>query len=325
MSKHHFVPQTYLRGFAIDGDATRVNFYDRRVNEVHKRLIEDVCSQNNLYRLRMDDGELSDALEQSFATVAEPVFQQIVQKLVARAALTNTEKSEFAAYISLQIIRTPFSRRIHDSIAEEIYNNETIRHWEELLDDDFREKAFAKIKAETGEDLSSITKEDIQGTIDGSRFKVEWTMPKENWIKNQMEIMNGVLRALENMHWRVYFAPSKSAFITSDNPVGIIVKKDDGYYVGTGILAPHSIRIFPLTSQACLAISDDEGSGFSFVDADRKRVKQINRITAMSCDQILIGSQERLVEWWAKRIQGFSMADAVIKHQIDEIRGGKYD
>jgi uncharacterized protein DUF4238 len=324
MPKHHFVPQTYLRGFAAD-DADRIYYYDRRVDEIHKRLIEDVCAQNNLYRLKMDDGELSDTLEESFATVAEPLFKQIVEKLTSRQSLTPQEKGEFAAYISLQLIRTPFSRRIHDSIAEEVMNTETTKHWEELLDDDVRKKAFAKIKNETGRDVSSLTKADIQGIIDGSKYTVKWNMPKENWIKNQMEMIEEVFRALERMHWRIYYAPRNSAFITSDNPIGILVKMQDGYYAGTGILAPNSIRLFPLTKRACLAITDDEPNSFSFANVGRDRVRQINRVIAMSCDQIIIGHNEQLLNWWVKRIRGFNMADAVIEDQINKMRAGQYN
>jgi hypothetical protein len=320
MPQHHFIPQTYLRGFAADDDPERVYYFDRRVGAIHKRRIEDVCSQSNLYRFIMYDGELSDEIEDAFATVAEPLFREMVQKLVNRRPLSPPERSEFAAYIALQVIRTPFSRRVHDAIAEEVWNAEMVKHWQELLDDDKRREVFEKIKEETGNDLSSLTKEDIQGAIDGSRFKVEWSMPKENWIENQMEIMGGVFRALERMHWRVYNAPRNSAFITSDNPVGILVKKEDGYYAGTGILAAGSVRIFPLTKKACLTITDDEPPGLSFIDADRERVRQINRVTAMSSDQILISSNEPLLAWWVRRLGDFNMADAIIEHEIEKMR-----
>src|ERR1035437_3503181 len=138
MPQHHFVPQTYLRGFATDDDSERVFFYDRRPNDVQKRLIEDVCSQNNLYRLLMDDGELSDDLEDTFAKIAEPKFKEIVTKLLNREALTPEEKSEFAAYISIQIIRTPASREIYNAMATEIMEIATKKQWARLLDDDER-------------------------------------------------------------------------------------------------------------------------------------------------------------------------------------------
>jgi hypothetical protein len=326
MALHHFVPQTYLRGFASNDDPNRVFYYDRRVGKTHKRSIEDICGQKNLYRLHMDDGELSDALEESFATIAEPLFRQILQKLANRQPLSRSEKSEFAAYIALQMIRTPFARRISDSIGRDVYDSETKKWWERLLDDDYREKEFAKLKQDTGTelDLTKLTRDDIQGIIDGTTFTVEWNMPKENWIKNQMEVMAEVFPALEQMHWHIYFAPPQAAFITSDNPIGILVREGNGYMLGTGILAPNGIRLFPLSSKACLEMRDDVRTGFSFGDTTREKVRQINRVTAMSCDQILIGSNERLVNWWAPHIKDFNLADMVAAHYREKICNNDY-
>jgi hypothetical protein len=124
MAQHHFVPQTYLRGFSADDDADRIYFYDRRIAEkgVNKRLIEDVCSQNNLYRLLMDDGTLKDDMEETFATIAEPKFKEIVTKLLNRQPLSYEDKSEFSAYISLQIMRVPASREVYNAMATEFWD-----------------------------------------------------------------------------------------------------------------------------------------------------------------------------------------------------------
>lgn len=325
MAKHHFVPQTYLRGFATDDDSERVYFYDRRIASkgATKRLIEDVCSQNNLYEIIMDDGsgaKKSDDLEKAFATVAEPTFKAIVTKLLARTPLTREEKSEFAAYISLQVMRTPATRELYNSLSTAIWDAEAKKQWAKLLDDTERERVIKELKEESGVDASKLTKQDIHNIIDGNGVETTWTIPKENWVKDVTEIMGEVYPALEKMHWRVYFAPKGTAFITSDNPVGILVHKPDGYYAGTGILNPGSIRLFPLTKYACLSITDDEPAGFSFADADKKRVQQINGVTAVSYHNILIGHNQQLVARSIKRSKGLNMIKTVSKMQIEEMQ-----
>ncbi len=328
MPQHHFVPQTYLKGFAADDDADRVYFYDRRIADkgINKRLIQDVCSQNNLYQLLMDDGELSDGMEEAFATIVEPTFRAIVVKLLNRQSLTYPEKSEFAAYISLQIMRTPASREVYNAMATEIWDRGTKEQWKKLLDDTEREKVYKEMLEKTGVDVSALTKEDIQGIIDGTKFKTNWTIHKENWFKDNMEHMEMIFRAFERMHWRIYFAPNGSAFITSDNPIGVLVPMPDGWSVGTGFLARGSIRFFPLSKNACLTITDDEPSGFSFVDADKRRVQQINGVTAVSHHNILISHNPQLLARAIKRIpKGFSLTEAVKEQQVQEIRMGKYD
>ena len=320
MPQHHYIPQTYLKGFATDDDDRRVFFYDKRVGEAKKRLIEDVCSQNNLYRLLMDGGEPSDDLEQSFANIAEPAFKEIVTKLLNREPLTHKQKSEFAAYICLQMIRTPASRKIHDAMETAIMDIVANKQWAKLLDDDERAKAFEDIRKETGVDVSALTKEDIQGIIDGTKFKTEWDIPKENWIKRQFEMLLPILRAYERMHWRVVFAPKGSAFITSDNPLGVLVRMRDGWYLGTAVLAPGSIRVFPLSKNACLTMLDTLPSGYSFVDGDKRRVQQLNNVTAASYHNILISHSKPLLERNVKRVGNFSLIDDVIEHQTKEIK-----
>lgn len=325
MAQHHFIPQMYLRGFASDDDPERIFFYDRRIADhgVTKRRIEDVCSQNNLYTLELKDGTKSDGLEQSFATVTEPIFKELIGKLTSRNALTAKEKSEFAACLATQMIRTPASREIYDTLSTAIMDAESKKLWTRLLNDDERKRAFEEFARETGRDASTITKEDIQGIIDGTKFKTSWKVYKESWLKDNIERMPDIFRALERMHWQVYFAPQGTSFITSDNPMGILVKNPDGYYVGTGILSIGAVRLFPLSKQACLSIMDDEPAGFSFVRADKERVKQINGVTAVSHHNILLGHNEQLVARSIKRSKGFNLTDAIKLRIIQDVKSGK--
>jgi hypothetical protein len=59
----------------------------------------------------------------------------------------------------------------------------------------------------------------------------------------------------------------------------------------------------------------DEPAGFSFVEADARRVQQINSVTAVSCHNILLGHNDRLVARCVKRSKGFNMLDAVVKRK----------
>ncbi|MCA9347950.1 DUF4238 domain-containing protein [Candidatus Saccharibacteria bacterium] len=330
MPQHHFVPQTYLRGFATDDDEDRVFFHDVRVkdDEVNKRLIEDVCSQNNLYKLLMDDNEYKDDLEDTFATVAEPKFREVRDKLLAKQNLSYEDKSEFSAYIALQIMRTPANREIYSSMSKEMWDRESKKYWQKLLDDDAeRERVFEEVKKQTGTDPKKIpTKEDIQGIIDGTKFKTEWTIPKENWIIDTMEIMQELFRAFEKMHWRIYFAPRGTAFITTDNPVSVLLQERSGWMVGHGYLAPNAIRFFPLSKNACLAIHSDAPNGFSFETATKRRVQQINGVTVMSRFNIVIGHNKALVQRQLRKIpDGFNLVNSITEHQRTEIQNGLYD
>jgi len=322
MAYHHFVPQTYLRGFATLDDEDRVYFYDRRVGAAHKRMIEDVCGENNLYRLMMDDGEPKDDLEDTFAKVAEPIFAEIVRKLLNRQALTPQERSEFSAFIALQIVRTPRTHKLYDALATHVMESESNKMWAKLLDDEERKRVFDEMTLKTGHNFSGLTKEHIQGIIDGTKFTTKWTIPKENWIKHTMEMMEEVFRAFEKMHWRVYYAPRGTAFITSDNPVNALSDLDGiGGMAGGGFLVPNSVRLFPLSKSACLAIYDQEPPGFSFVDANRRRVKQVNEITLKTCDKVLISHDQRLLDRCVKRLNGYEMLPELIERQIAEYVG----
>lgn len=330
MAKHHFIPQTYLRGFSTDDDEKRVYFHDVRTKDdnVNKRLIEDVCSQNNLYELLMDNNEYKDDLEHIFATVAEPKFREARDKLLAKQSLSFEDKSEFSAYIALQIMRTPANREIYSSASKEMMDWESKKFLQKLIDDDTeRERVFKEVKSATGSNFNNTpSKNDIQGVLDGTKFKTELIVPKENWISDTMKIMQELFRAFEKMHWRIYFAPMGTGFITTDNPVSVVLRENNGWMVGYGYLAPNATRLFPLSKKACLEIHSDIPNGFSFETASKKRVQQINSATVMSRFNIVIGHNEALVLRQLKKIpEGFSLISSITEHQRTLIRAGEYD
>lgn len=82
---HHFVPRSYLRGFADSkGRLVAVPRTPYEVRDVH---VNTVAAERQFYKLRCLDGAVTDDLEDQLA-----VFDALIPKAVPAASSTNALK-----------------------------------------------------------------------------------------------------------------------------------------------------------------------------------------------------------------------------------------
>lgn len=116
----HFVPQFYLRGFAIPGKKSLIWEFDKEASRYAKgaRSIRSICSRYRYYRQFREDGvEEPDRLEKGFSREIEQKIALVYKAILARVAegtaevtLTPMEYGQFCYSIALQYTRVPSFR-----------------------------------------------------------------------------------------------------------------------------------------------------------------------------------------------------------------------
>ncbi len=94
----------------------------------------------------------------------------------------------------------------------------------------------------------------------------------------------------------VFLAPSRTSFVTTDNPVVLVAPPDfdtRGFW-GVGIITPVAKKVFPLSQSACL-IMFDHGEIITHRNIDGQAVRKINLTVTSNLDRFVMGRDETLV------------------------------
>jgi len=116
----HFVPQFYLRGFAIPGEKSLIWEYDKQKGQYAKspKSIRSACSRHRYYRQVREGGtEEPDMLEHGFSRELERKVAPLYRSLLSRLAdgkdevqLTPAEYGRFCYSVAIQYTRVPSFR-----------------------------------------------------------------------------------------------------------------------------------------------------------------------------------------------------------------------
>ena len=116
--RQHYVPQTYLQGFSLDGKRLYA-YYIKKAEAIGNAVpIDSVCYEDYLYEFRDSGGQIVsiNLLEDSLCNY-EGMFADYKRKLEEKAYckenfetmcfLTKEEKDFWMVYLTLQILRNP--------------------------------------------------------------------------------------------------------------------------------------------------------------------------------------------------------------------------
>lgn len=216
--KCHWVPQSYLKAFALKDIPTSVFRFNVIEKKEERRAIDNVPIQYYLYVKLNPNGKHDDSLEQYFSKCENGFKDQIWQtlsmdpkKLTISLPDLNDEsvRDHISQLIAMLYLRTPRSleqfKNVHQYMLKALY---PITGSSNMLGitTDGRRHIIAKNDYEANKKHSS---EDI----------------KNMWI-DSMDMINDFSNTLKSMNWSV-ISTNNPTFITSDDPVTIINKNDN--------------------------------------------------------------------------------------------------
>ena len=208
IKRQHYVPQFYLRGFALPDGAEKLHVYDKPRRQKFVAGVKDVASRRYYY----DTPEVAamakvpQAVEKWLGVHEQTVAPILAATLDSLAAgtfrgFTDEEKIELATFIAIQHIRTEEARertaQLYDSFPQEILD------------------AFPEVYATA---RAARTREGR------AKFHVELLLSS---------VVSRVAAVLAARSWVVLQRTQTPwLFFTSDNPVSVVSLRDDGLAVG---------------------------------------------------------------------------------------------
>lgn len=239
VDNRHFVPQFYLRNFAIPGEKSLVWEFDKQRGRYSKapKSIRSICARYRYYRQVREDGtEEPDSLEQGFSIQIERKLAALYKSINLRIAegsdhieLTPSEYGQLCYGVAIQYTRVP----------------------------DFRDKMalFMGLRAEQIFD-SIVESQRKDGTLPPEIDEMlREGRPKpiiEEWgtIKTMLEAAVSVSNALMEKTPGFFRAAPGSCFVTSDNPVSYFVRDYKNYDVRQiEPVHPNAEVTFPLSQK----------------------------------------------------------------------------
>lgn len=298
-SKHHYVPQFYLKGFSQD--KSKIHVFDKKVsasdNHFRYQSIEAVGYENNLYTYINKDLE-KETLEDFFSQI-EGLAKIVIDLLEKQAEITPMQRGHLALFISLLWQRTP------------VFKNETLGAQEELAEKSMRmlyhfpqqKMLMKKFFEERGEQMSDDEIQDlIDYATDPNRNEIKVDFPPEHWIKQLLEFSDRIYPYLAHCEWEVKHAVTKYAFITSDNPFLLIPSEKPHPFYGIGLITPGVKKTIPLTSNMYLVMHEPhkEELIIRHTEADKDFFRKANTWTMRNAERFVfspdLGKIEKMVK-----------------------------
>lgn len=267
---HHFLPQEYLRQFAVDGDPERIWMLDKSERAFKLLPIKSVAQAPGFY---FDEDEC--ALNEQ----VEVPSHQPLRKLRDGQDVTKDERGIVAKYLQALLIRVPKSRAHRRDVLTRELPTMVAKVEEELwgsgrVSEQYREQVTAVIDRWRPDDPEDLPDGGLRELTER-----QWILPE-------------VVEQLRQMTWRVIRSDNKNAFLTSDNP----------FHYSEGLGLAHAEVSVPLSSTVSLHASHQgQPETTLFIPAEPWLAREINRRTASGADRFLFFHRgDRWVERLAK-------------------------
>ncbi|OQB13435.1 MAG: hypothetical protein BWY15_01732 [Firmicutes bacterium ADurb.Bin193] len=218
--KHHYVPQAYLRFFAIKVNSQyKLHVFDKSSCKQYIANIIDVAQKNNYNKVENSrfcaKPPMNDPLyyESKYSRIIEEKMPRIINNIVSTCLLTNNNstvltpkiKYELAKLIVVQLLRTPSARQSTFDLGLPVCE---------------------KIISETRKHIRKITstqkKEEYNDVLDSFEYSKDVSNSFHLLITTDEERINSFSKVLiKNRAWVIYENKQckVNPFVTSDTPV----------------------------------------------------------------------------------------------------------
>jgi hypothetical protein len=280
--RHHYLPQFYLNFYCRGGGLW---LFDRERREYRQQTPKNTALKQHYYSTEATDGEKDTRIEE-LLSIVEGHAKIVIDKLVAREAITHNEKEELAIFVAFMIGRVPGFEKSVNEVHEQL-----IRHMCEVaFSDEARVQAIMDDRERDTGEKPEVSAKDLVNFQKRGEYDIG--IHRNASLELMLSLSMDLANYFQQMDWCVHHAPSKSTFITTDNPFVLIPPKHRGPRLyGTGIITPGAMKVFPLAPSACLVMYD-HGNDISHRELDAPKVRSMNNILACHSDRFVIARDE---------------------------------
>lgn len=265
--------------------------YDRERKEFRHQPPNKTAVEKDYYTVLNKDGEKDFGIEE-FLSQIESRAKPVIAKLEARENITPDERFNLACFVSLLMCRTPkFEREIEEisDATHKLVAKEMIPTVEAAAEHLRRHGGDAKITAESFFKFVHEEKFYVKGN---RNITIETMLDQTQKVTMEIALMN----------WWIAHADERSAFITTDSPLGFIVPEEfqrTGEPV-LGLASQKVTKLIPLTKRVALLMGHI-GAGLDHFNFSRQQVREFNVTVATESERYVIGPDEALVRCTVKR------------------------
>ncbi|GAW94375.1 DUF4238 domain-containing protein [Calderihabitans maritimus] len=308
MTKHHFIPRSYLAGFTTSGKKDdRLWVLDQETGKQWPGKPNTVAFQHDLYIIEnADDKEIPpNALEQEFGNTIENKVAPIIKEITIKGRLpVGEEFVELMKFIALLFARTPSHRETLEKPLKEV--GELILH-EILATPERYKNTIEKMRKDGFEINEEAGYEDMKAFIRNGNYDI--CVNQNFYLKLLLHSANIIAPLLMERKWSLVITDDKfGGFICSDNPVSLVwtVPMPPFYSPGFGML--NTEITVPLSKNFAL-IGRFEGEAQVGL-ATKKTVASINSRTGMYSKRFVYSAKKDFI-WINKNGQISTTADLI--------------
>ncbi len=284
--RHHYVPQFYLKYFAVDkaGNAQGFWVYDKDGGEPRFQTPVNTAVESGLYTVEIP-GEDPDMLEKDIFGKSENAAKPIIEKLqVGEATPTGYEREEMAGFLAIMYARVP--RTV--GLAREMGKAHVLERHKRLAQKpgELRRmyegycRASGKKEHRPFEEIEKYLV-DLEGHFD---LEVDRGMALLQCLASG-DVVSSIL---SRMNWCLCDAPAGRFFVTSDAPLSVLTVVDGGRSAvpGSGLGLPGVEVVFPISPTRCLVL--DWKGNQEHLEVSGDRVNDVNRKIACVAERYII-------------------------------------
>ena len=297
-TKHHYLPQFYLKGFSPD--KTKLYVFDKKATDEKFRFryqtTKKIAYENNLYTYKTKDLK-KETLEDFFSQI-EGMAKTVITKLKKMEDITPMERGHLALFIALLWLRTPTSKRETLNAQEELYEK-TARMMHRFPQQKEKIKKFFESRGK------KITNDEIDDLIDFAtnpkRSKITLKFPPGYWIKQMLNLANDIYTYLAICDWEIRHSVKQYAYLTSDNPVMLIPSEKPHPFYGVGLLTPGVKKVVPLTANMYLVMHEPKKEPtLLHTVGDKDFYRKMNNWTMRNAERLVfsadVGKLQKIVK-----------------------------
>lgn len=246
---NHYVPQFYLRQWAVDKKINTYRLLVQSQNIPHWKphSVRGIAYLQHLYTYVTNQGltdEFEVWLDREFESPAKPVLN----KALNGDRLAASEWETLVKYLAAQDLRTPArlietQRRLNQTLPG-IFDEVLRRSIDDL------ERAVQRGEQLVMPETSSTYNPPIQITIqrspdgDGGTVQAEMLNGRLHWISHLRHLLSSTVRHILQHKWTILRAPPGFAWPTTDDPVIRLNLLEGGNYNFGGGWASRGTQIF---------------------------------------------------------------------------------
>jgi hypothetical protein len=233
--RQHYVPQFYLRRFTNDQNELEV--FDAPARAIGKPIgPKGVAYENYFYGVETGKpDEISQEVEKYFGEIEDLIgknFDRLVEVVMGQGALDPGDKWLVSLLMSMLWIRGPAMRQTMNRMGEDLVKQVSTR----IFGDSRMDRQFDKFDKASGETTPKEMREAVKQMVLEGKYNVEFTNAHHLALLGSVE---NFANLFFGQNWLVFISRCEKKFITTDNPVAIIVPKREGFWGPTFLERTH--------------------------------------------------------------------------------------